>query len=204
MGLSIHYSGYISNLKFIKTLTEEVIDICTDLGWDFKTINNFEIDGIAFWPEKSEPIFLTFNKDGRLLSPVNILAKDIFDGERVEKELIFTTSTKTQYAGIEAHIATIKLLRHLSKKYMQDFMLVDEGLYWETNDEKILQDSFKRYIEIIAIFCEALKEVSSVPGESAESLGDRIEKLLRNKFRGKKDYKLKENIFLKNIKICFY
>lgn len=187
MGLSIHYSGYISNLKFIKALTEEVIDICTDLAWEFKTINNFEIDGIAFWPEKSEPIFLTFDKAGRLLSPVNILAKDIYDGERLDKELIFTTSIKTQYAGIEGHIAIIKLLRHLAKKYMQHFILEDEGLYWETADEKILHEMFKKYNDAIDIFCEALNEMSSVPGESAESLGDRIEKLLRNKFGGKKD-----------------
>ena len=69
MGLSIHYSGFIQHADLIKPLTEEVKDICTDLGWTVKILNEDEIDGVLFWPEKCEPISLTFNKDGRLLSP---------------------------------------------------------------------------------------------------------------------------------------
>ena len=184
MGLSIHYSGTILKADLIKPLTEEVVDICTDLGWNFHVIEDEEISGIVFSPKECEPISLTFNQGGRLLSPQNITVKDIYDGIRLDKELIFTTSTKTQYAGMDVHIAVIKLLRYLSEKYMKDFILRDEGLYWETNDEKVLEDQFNTYNSTLDIISDALQNMRDVPGESLESLGERIERLLREKLGG--------------------
>lgn len=94
MGLSIHYSGTILQADLIKPMTEEVVDICTSLGWKCHMIENDEISGVVFSPKECEPISLTFNEDGRLLSPQNILVKDIYDGIRLDKELIFTTVQK--------------------------------------------------------------------------------------------------------------
>ena len=187
MGLSIHYSGYILQADFIKPLTEEVVDICKDLEWKFHVIEDEEICGVVFSPKECEPISLTFNQDGRLLSPQNILVKGIYDGIKLDKELIFTTSTKTQYAGMDVHIAVIKLLRYLSKKYMKNFVLEDEGLYWETNDEKVLKDQFERYNSALEFFSEALQNMPDVQGESLESLADRIERLLREKLGGREE-----------------
>lgn len=184
MGLSIHYSGTILKADLIKPLTEEVVDICIDLEWKFHVIDDEETNGVVFSPKECEPISLTFNQEGRLLSPQNIIVKDIYDGITLDRELIFTTSTKTQYAGIDAHIAVIKLLRHLSKKYMKDFTLEDEGLYWETNDEKVLEDQFHTYNSALDIISETLQNMPHVPGESLESLGDRIERILREKLGG--------------------
>ena len=182
MGLSIHYSGYILNHQLIEPLTEEVADICKTLGWPIRFFDDEDIKGVSFAPEGSEPVFLTFNKDGRTLSPVNILVKDIFDGVRLDKELIFSISTKTQYAGPDAHIAIIRLLKHLAKKYLKDFALDDEGYYWETGDKKILLGQFEKYNLAIDIFCDAIKDLPTAPGETAESLGDRLERLLRERF----------------------
>lgn len=183
MGLSIHYSGTILQADLIKPMTEEVVDICTSLGWRFHIIEDDEISGVVFSPKECEPISLTFNQDGRLLSPQNILVKDIYDGITLDKELIFTTSTKTQYAGKDVHIAVIKLLKHLSKKYMKDFNLKDEGLYWETDDETVLSDQFNAYDSALKIVSETLQNMSAVPDETIESLAERIERLLRERFR---------------------
>ena len=187
MGLSIHYSGTILKAELIKPLTEEVVDICSDMEWKFRIIEEEEINGVVFSPNDCEPISLTFNRDGRLLSPQNIMAKDIYDGITLDKELIFTTSTKTQYAGMDVHIAVNKLLRYLSNKYMKDFILKDEGHYWETNDEKVLEDQFYTYNSALNIVSEALQNMSAVPGESIESMVERMERLLSDKSGGKKD-----------------
>lgn len=187
MGLSIHYSGYIRDGKLIDPLIQEVQDISETLGWAPQIIDDEEIKGIGFAPEGSEPVFLTFNRNGRLLSPINILVKDIFDGIRLDKDLIFTASTKTQYAGPDAHIAIIKLLKHISAKYLSGFELNDEGNYWETGDKKILLNQFKNYNAAIDSFCKAIEELPPVPGETAESLADRLENILKEKFGGEKE-----------------
>jgi hypothetical protein len=187
MGLSIHYSGYILRTEKLDSLIEEVNDICKTLGWSTHTFDDDEIKGVSFTPAKSEPVFLTFNKEGRTLSPINILAKDIYDRHDIDKELIFTTSTKTQFAGADAHIAIIKLLKFLSEKYLKDFTLSDEGNYWETDDEKILLKQFERYNSAMDAFSDALKNLPSVPGETSEFLADRIERILNEKFGKQKE-----------------
>jgi hypothetical protein len=184
MGLSIHYSGYIINEQMIDSLIEEVTDIGKTLGWSTHSFDDDEIKGVSFAPIGSEPVFLTFNHEGRTLSPVNILVKDIYDGVQLDKELIFSTSTKTQYAGPDAHVAIIKLLKYLSAKYLKNFILSDEGYYWETGDEKILLKQFEKYNSAMETFCDALKDLPVVTGETAESSCDRLEKILRERFKG--------------------
>lgn len=181
MGLSIHYSGYIRHKELIGPLIEEVKDISETLDWAPQVICNEKIKGIVFAPKGSEPVFLTFNHNGRLLSPANIFIKDIYDDVYLDKNLIFTASTKTQYAGPDAHVAIIKLLKHISTKYLNDFELNDEGNYWETGDEKILLNQFKNYNAAIDSFCKAMEGLTVVRGETAELLADRIEKLLKEK-----------------------
>jgi hypothetical protein len=187
MGLSIHYSGYILKKEMLDPLIEEVSDVAKELGWTTHFFNNEHIKGISFAPEKSEPVFLTFNPEGRMLSPFNIMCKDIYDDVQLDKDLMFTASTKTQFAGMEAHISIIDFLKHLSKKYLKEFKLTDEGYYWETGDKKILMKQFSRYEVAMDIFCEAITDLPHVPGEAAESLSKRLERFLRKKFGGKEN-----------------
>lgn len=106
-----------------------------------------------------------------------LIPRDIY-GE----DILCTVSTKTQYAGEDAHIAIIKLLKHLSKKYLKEFALYDEGYYWETGDENILRKQFQNYQAAVDTFCEALKDFKSGTGETSESLADRLERFLKEKF----------------------
>ena len=98
--------------------------------------------------------------------------------------MIFTASTKTQFAGIEAQVAIIDFLKHLSKKYLKDFKLTDEGYYWETGDKKNLMKQFSKYEAAMDIFSEALKDMRAILGENAESIAERLERFLREKFGG--------------------
>lgn len=187
MGLSIHYSGVLRDRKLLTLLTEEVTEISETLDWTSHIIDDKDLKGISFAPKRSEPVFLTFDHNNRLLSPTNILVKEIYDGVRFDKELIFTTSVKTQYAGPDAHIAVIKLLKYISAKYLENFTLSDEGNYWETGDEKILYAQFKKYEEALDFVQEALQDLTPVPGETTASLAERIEKILKEKFRKKEE-----------------
>jgi len=190
MGLSIHYAGNITDKKMLDSLIEEVSDVSKTLGWTSHVFNDEDIKGVSFAPEKSEPVFLTFNPGGKILSPFNIICKEIYDDVTLKKEWIFTTSTKTQFAGIDAHIAIIDFLKHLSKKYLKDFTLIDEGNYWETGNKKVLREQFKKYNSALEAFSETLNEMPQIPGEKAESLADRLEKILKEKFG---DDKFEEN-----------
>ena len=182
MGLSIHYSGYIREYDMLDELMSEVTDICQNLDWTWHVIdgnNTDELKGICFSPDGCEPVFLTFLPDGRMCSPVNLMNKDIYEGGELDRELLYTTSTKTQYAGPDAHIAVIKLLRYLDGKYFSAFELNDEGMYWETRDEKVLLEQFAKYEYLLNAVTAALSQMKAVPGETAGSLADRIEEMLK-------------------------
>lgn len=187
MGISIDYSGYIHNERLIDPLIEEVTNICETLNWSYHSFDDEEIKGVSFSPDRSEAVFLTFNKEGRTLSPVNMGAKDIYDGLRLDKELIFTTSTKTHYAGVYAHVAIIKLLKHLSAKYLEDFTVIDEGYYWETGEVKILVAQFEKVNSAMDTFSDGLKDLRVIDDEEAESLCNRLERLLGDRFGKEKE-----------------
>jgi len=189
MGLSIHYLGRIRSRALVHQLTDETADICENMNWNYRIITESGdegINGIEFSPENCEPVFLTFLPNGRMCSPISLMNKDFYTLNGFDPDLIYTTSTKTQFAGPDTHIALLKLLRYLKEKYFGNFELDDEGYYWETNDEKILFQRFDEYNQAISAVKEVLIEMHHIPGENAESLVNRIEDVLKKK-SGKKD-----------------
>ena len=99
------------------------------------------------------------------------------------KELMFTACTKTQYAGPEAHIAIIKLLKYISGKYLTNFIVNDEGKYWDTGDEKILYAEFEKYNLLVNMVGEVLSGLQTSPDDTPTSLIEKIEKILKEKFK---------------------
>ncbi|HKO80734.1 MAG TPA: hypothetical protein VJU78_10070 [Chitinophagaceae bacterium] len=109
--------------------------------------------------------------------------KDIYEANGLDTELLYTTSTKTQFAGPDAHMAIIKLLRYLKEKYFLIFELSDEGMYWETLDKNVLFSQFAKYDFLLNAVADVLSEMKPISGETSLSLADRIEKMLKDKFR---------------------
>jgi hypothetical protein len=184
MGLSIHYSGTIKDIARIDELVAEVADICQSLNWTYHIIkepNADPLNGICFSPEDCEPIFLTFLPDGRMCSPVNVMNRDIYESNGLDAELIYTTSTKTQFAGADAHMTVIKLLRYLKEKYFAVFELDDEGKYWETMDSTIFLKQFAKYEFLLNAVADALTGMKTMQGDTPLSLTDRIEKKLKDR-----------------------
>ena len=184
MGLSIHYSGSIIHEGMINPLVEEVTDICITLQWKFHLFDDEHFKGISFSPLNSEPVFLTFIPDGRLCSYVTKLNLASYEAKGLDLQFWYTERTKTHYGGIDAHIAIIKLLKYVSKKYLKDFVLDDEGKYWETGDEQILKAQFDNYNRIMGVVADLMSNMKNIPFESSLSLAERIEKVLKDKLKG--------------------
>jgi hypothetical protein len=182
MGLSIHYIGRIGQYKKILELIAEVKDACDSLGWVtqlFPVSKTDPLYGIMFAPEGCEPIFMTFLENGQLCSPIHLLYPDIF--EDLPPDQRYTISTKTQYAGMDAHIAVLKLIRYIKDKYLSEFQLFDEGDYWETWEIDTLRKNWSRYEMIIDIMANALSKIEKIPGQPP-GVADRIEQIIKGKF----------------------
>lgn len=198
MGLSIHYRGQIGEYTLIEDLINECEDICKSLEWDYHTWNkessindNAHIDnpdfigyamedlkGISILPKECEPVDLAFFPSGKLCSAMKLQFNDAATNDL----MVEYVSCKTQYAGMDTHLTVLKLLRYLKDKYFSFFELNDEGMYWETNDIEVLKAQFAKYNFIVHSMRETLKDFKRLPGETAESMADRLEELLKNKF----------------------
>ena len=185
MGLTIHYSGKLRNPASIPSLIAEAIDISKSMQWPFETIEpmpDVPVRGVLISPEGSEPLWLTFHEKGFMCNPLLYSYVQEVEGKGIPAEAEQWLFTKTQYAGVEAHMAMIRLLRYLSEQYFERFELHDESQYWETNDETICRQKFAEYDRLMDMVGNALDQMKFVPGESAESLAERLEKMLVEKF----------------------
>jgi hypothetical protein len=192
MGLSFHYYGSLKKGASVTDLIEEVKDIAEILNWQYDILDtdfpeeelmDGKVDGnlygICFSPEKCEPVFLTFLSNRRLCSPINL---DEFEKPvALVPESAYWIFTKTQYAGPEAHMAVIHVLKHISQKYLEEITVTDEGEYWETGDENLLRDTFRRYTALIDGFAAAFGSEPVKPGEIIEDYIKRIIELLKIK-----------------------
>ncbi len=178
MGLAFYYSGKIKDAKLLAPLVNEVIEFSKANNYPYQAdifgqtfpqgelseyCGDQELYGIEFGPEKCEPIFLTFTRDGRLCSPIQFMINGT-----PEDDYFHTIATKTQYAGAEAHILVIDFLRYLSKKYFSEFELHDDGEYWETQDKKLLKAAFDRFTRATDSFAAMLEMIPKEKGESIE------------------------------------
>ncbi len=185
MGLTIHYSGKLRNPDALPALIDEAIDISKSLHWPYDLIEaspDIPVSGILVAPEGSEPLWLTFHREGFMCNPMLFEYVMKVEGKEIPADAEQWLFTKTQYAGVEAHIAMIKLLRYLSEKYFERFELHDESKYWETNDESVCRARFGEYDRVLSMVGDALEGMEIGPEESQESVIAKIEKMLEEKF----------------------
>lgn len=193
MGLSIHYSGSFNKETLLEAMIEEVKDIAEIYEWKY-TINEShfpensfhkeeydgKLYGISFTPPNSETISLTFLSNGKMCCGVNLKFFGNSDDENDNIYLYFL-STKTQYAGSTTHKIIIHFLKYLSQKYFCNFKLIDEGNYWETEDEELLEEKFKLYNDLINGFADSITNYPIKTTESFTTYFERIMKMLHEK-----------------------
>ena len=100
-----------------------------------------------------------------------------------EAAYLYMLFTKTQYAGIETHKLIIHLLKYIEKKYLADFTVIDEGEYWETGNEQLLEETFERYTNLIDGFASSLENYPIEPGESFETYFERLMKHINENYK---------------------
>ena len=185
MGLTIHYCGKLRNPVSLPSLITEAKDISESMHWPYEVIERLPdvpVEGILISPNGSEPLWLTFHEAGFMCNPLLYSYVMEVEGKGIPEDAEQWLFTKTQYAGVEAHMALIKLLRHLSQKYFEKFELHDESLYWETGDETQCRQIFGKYDQMMSMVGDALDDMNIDPGESQESVIAKIEKMLEEKF----------------------
>ena len=193
MGLSIHYNGRFSNSASLLEMIEELKDVAEINNWKYQIFHSkfpeklYDDDshskrlyGIIIFIPNCEPLYMTFLSNRRMCMPVALK----FWGnstDEIEKKYLYMLSTKTQFAGRNIHKIVIRLFKYLSKKYLSEFELLDEGKYWETGDEKILDDNFAKNEEIFNSIGLALESIPLNENESIEEYLERILKIISKK-----------------------
>lgn len=193
MGLSIHYSGRFKPEASLAEMVEEVRDIAETHKWKYTIFEkkfpegafgqpgyDRELYGITFSPPGCEPVDLCFLSNCRMSGPVNF---SLYGGSTSskEKDYLYMLSTKTQFAGIQIHKIVVLLLKYISEKYLEDFVLSDEGRFWETGDEKVLEENFKRYTFLLNNFSEGLQNYPLLEGDTIEGYLERLIKKIHKK-----------------------
>lgn len=197
MGLSIHYSGSFNPSSSLTEMIEEVKEFAETMKWKHYVLDDCfpekfyegdDIDknlyGICFAPPESETVSICFLSNGRMSSPLNLAAWGN-SNEGIENGCLYMVAVKTQYAGPEVHIQIIKLLKYLEKKYFIDFTVSDEGHYWETGDENLLRETFRKYNDYIDSFAFGLENFPKNEGENLEDFIVRIAEDVRKRNGGK-------------------
>lgn len=188
MGLSIYYKGRIKKESLLPELIAEIKDICEVYCWPYHiyetrfpegSTKNEQYDGaiygICFTPPQCETVQFCFLSNGRMSSETNL--KFFADDKSVKEEsYMYQLFVKTQFAGLELHQLIIHLFRYLSKKYLDDFHLTDDGEYWETGDPELLKKNFKIYSSLIDSFSSAFDHF---PIRTNETIDDYVKRLVR-------------------------
>jgi hypothetical protein len=182
MGISIHYNGSLDDPGKKDEFIEELEAIASELKWSSEKIegnidsHNLHCKGVLIGPhKKSEPLAFIIIDDGRLIDLPSLILG------RIDDRYSWYNSIKTQYAPIEIHIAVIKLLKYIKKKFISSLEVIDEGDYWQTEDNDILYEKMSFVSSKIDLLGDMLDAQSAnlKSIKSADELAGRIEKLLK-------------------------
>lgn len=185
MGVTIHYKGKLNAVELTEPFLEEARDIAESMDWPYTLINRKNEDitpvrGLFIRPHpKSE--FLTFSVDDKGCLRNTLMLEHLDNGD----SYTWYNHIKTQFAPLEVHVAVIKLLRYLKQKYIGDLEVLDEGMYWQTNDISILHEKIKILNEAMDQLEGILKSIPKEPGDDAESIADKIERIIKKRFNKK-------------------
>lgn len=181
MGITIHYKGCLDSPGLCDSFLEELIDIAKSMEWEYTDFSNHKnrksiLKGIFIKPHpESDILQFMVDKNGFLRNAV------LLEHLNNQEEITFLNHTKTQFASAGIHIAIIKLLKYLKKRYISNLEVIDEGDYWETEDVGILQEKINFLNQKLDKFGAILESIEFDKNETTLSLADKIEKILNQR-----------------------
>lgn len=142
MGITIHFSGKLRSMPDQAKVFSMVKAHAHENGWEVRTVEDPE--GTLFFTRNDvletyegpvsgwvvevhpacEPLFLLFDRDGHVQQ-----------------------AFKTQHAPREVHVQLVHLLAAMAPLF-EHWDVRDEGGYWETRDERLLQDRLDRLAQL--------------------------------------------------------
>lgn len=144
MGVTIHFRGKLKS----EACYSEVIDFAQRQAfaneWLTEPIDNPKTELLRIDEDEKESTYVGPTR-GLIVYP-----HEDCEPVRLEfdRELGVQEFTKTQFAGAKIHIQVIEFLRKLEPCF-ESFHVEDEGEFWETSDETILQDHIARTAQMI-------------------------------------------------------
>ncbi len=194
MGIKIHYKGTINDISLIDDFCDELKDIASDMDWKYSLLDediykpntsyidddhqikgHIPLKGIVINVHpKAESLSFLFDKNGLIRSIVSMT----YEKDKAESY----DSIKTQFAPVDIHMSVIKLLKYLKKKYIGNLEVFDEGRYWETENRELLTEKIdflnKKMDELEGV----LNSLERNENDTLESVVDRIEKILKDRY----------------------
>ena len=176
--LTIHYQG-TSEPKIMRKLIKELKAISDELQWKYFVIDDERFVGILVTSEKDcEPLSFIINRQGKLIHPA-WLNNDNPD------EVAFYVSTKTNFSTIDNHIAIVRLLKYIKKKYITNLTVTDEGDYYETENREVLEQKWnfllKTFEEVTSLL--EINLITEDKKLSPDNLADKIDKIIQKNYR---------------------
>ena len=137
---------------------------------------------LSIWGEfKEEKPIVLYNAEVSEDGEVEIGSEEVRHTAEDFNRYLYMCSSKTQYAGPQAHEMIIAVFRYIEKTYLSDFLIVDEAEFWETGDEELLLKNFEFNTALINGFAASLTENTKHKDESLDSYLERIIREFRKK-----------------------
>ena len=119
---------------------------------------------------KTTPHMFVIDKDGKLVYDGAI------DDNTDESRVLFV---QTQFSPADVHVAVIKLLRHLAKRYFHELTVIDEGDYWRSEDLTRLIEKREQQLREMKKVERAIKDAPISPDDEPEDIASKIEDCFR-------------------------
>lgn len=180
MGVTIYYKGKLDSVKDIASFCDELEDIAKSMQWKHSVFREFDnkdkvpLKGLIISPHPdSESLQFMTDQLGFLRNAFSFRFREPDDS------LTFSNFIKTQFAPVDIHIAIVKLLKYVQKKYISNLEVYDDGQYWETGDAGILEKKINFLNSAMDFLEDALNSTEFKPNDTVETVAQKIEEILK-------------------------